>query len=304
MEWLNYHHLFYFWMVAREGSVAQASRELNLTPQTISAQIRTLESYLDEQLFERRGRRLHLTGVGQFVFEYAETIFATGREMLDALRKRPSGAPMKLVVGVTDAMPKLVVHRLLQPALELDPPVRLAVTEAPADELLADLAVHRVDLVLTDAPVTPRVKVRAYNHQLGECGVTFMAAPKLAATLRKDFPRSLDGAPVLLPTSDTMLRRSLDSYFERHRVRPNIVGEFADSALMKVFGQHGNGVFAIPDWVTAAVQEQYHVEPVGPAEGVVERFYAISVERRLKHPAVVAISEAARNDLGHSEPAR
>lgn len=293
MDWLNYHHLFYFWMVAREGSVAQASRELRLTPQTISAQIRTLEAHLGEELFERRGRRLYLTDVGRFVNEYADDIFSLGRDLLDALRKRPSGRPMKLVVGVADAMPKLVVHRLLEPVLSIRPRVHLVVQEGAPEQLLADLAIHRVDVVLTDAPIPPTVNVKAYNHNLGSCGVVLLAAPELAAEIRPGFPASLDGAPMVLPTENTTLRRSLDQCFKRQGVSPEVVAEVADSALLKVFGQNAVGVFAVPELVADTVIQQYGVERVGVISGMVEHFYAITVERRITHPAVAMISEAA-----------
>lgn len=297
MEWLNYHHLLYFWLVAREGSLAAASAELRLAPSTVSGQVRSLERSLGEKLFARSGRRLVLTETGRVVFRYAEEIFTLGRELRDALRGRPVGKPLTLVVGVADVVPKLVARRLLETALHGSEPVRLVCREDKPERLLAQLALHELDIVLSDGPVAPSVSVRAFSHLLGECGVVFFAKPKAAAGLRRRFPGSLDGAPVLLPAENTALRRSFDHWFASRGIRPKVVGEFEDSALLKVFGQTGLGVFAAPSVIAAEVQRQYEVRPIGRVEEIRERFYAISVERKLKHPAVIAISEAARHEL-------
>lgn len=297
MEWLNYHHLLYFWLVAREGSLASASATLRLAPSTVSGQIRSLEESLGEKLFARSGRRLVLTEMGRVVFRYAEEIFTLGRELRDAVKGRPMGKPLSLVVGLAGVVPKLVALRLLEPALRLSEPVRLVCREDRPERLLAELAVHDLDVVISDGPVAPSVSIRAFSHLLGECDVVFFATPELAAAHRRRFPKSLDGAPMLLPTENTALRRSLDNWFAARGLRPKVVGEFEDSALIKVFGQQGIGIFPAPSVIADEVRRQYQVRPVGHADQVRERFYAISVERRLKHPAVVAIMEEARQKL-------
>ena len=294
---LNYHHLRYFWAVARRGNLTRASEELNLTPQTVSTQIKDLEAALGERLFKRSGRLLVLTEVGQVVYRYADDIFEIGQELLETLRGQPSDRSPRLLVGVVDIMPKLVVHEVLKPALRMEEPVRIVCLEGPADKLLAELAIHGLDVVLSDTAISSEVSVRAYNHLLGECGVTFMAAGSLAHAYREGFPASLDGAPMLLPTNGTVLRRNLDRWFEVEGVHPIVAGEFQDSALIKIFGQAGVGVFTVPSVIEAEVQNQYQVEVVGTAEDVTERFYAISVERKIRHPAVSAICSAARAEL-------
>jgi LysR family transcriptional activator of nhaA len=297
MEWLNYHHLLYFWVVAREGSIARASVQLRLAQPTISGQIRTLENNLGEKLFARSGRSLVLTDVGRVVFRYAEEIFGLGRELMDTLRGQPTGRPIRFIVGVADVLPKLVAYRLLEPTVCLSEPVQIICREGRPDRLLAELAVHELDVVLSDAPIGPTVKVRAFSHFLGECGVSFFGAASLAAVHRRRFPRSLDGAPFLFPTDNAALRRSLDQWFDSQGIRPRVVGEFQDSALMKVFGQAGRGVFAAPSVIEAEVRRQYGVRLIGRTDHVRERFYAISVERKIKHPAVAAICEAAHQKL-------
>jgi LysR family transcriptional activator of nhaA len=297
MEWLNYHHLLYFWIVAREGSIARATAVLRLAQPTISAQIRSLEGQLGERLFARQGRGLVLTEVGRTVYRYADEIFGLGRELLEVVKGRPAGRPTRFTVGVADVVPKLVAHRLLEPALRLAEPVRLACREDHAERLLAALALHEVDLVLTDAPIPPSVRVRGFSHLLGECGVTIFAVQALAAVRRRRFPRSLDGAPFLLPVEATSLRRALDSWFEARGMRPAVVGEFEDSALLKVFGQAGRGLFAGPTAIEREICAQYAVAVVGRIPDVRERFYAISPERKIRHPAVAAITEAARERL-------
>jgi LysR family transcriptional regulator, transcriptional activator of nhaA len=297
MEWLNYHHLLYFWLVAREGSLASASRELRLAQSTVSGQIRSLEQVLGEKLFARAGRRLVLTEIGRVAYRYADEIFTMGRELQDAIKGRPVGRPLRLVVGIADVVPKLVAQRLLEPALKLSEPVHLVCHEDKPDQLLAKLAVHSLDVVIADAPVGPSVRIRAFNHLLGECDVVFFATAKLAARYRPGFPESLDGAPVILPTENTTLRRSLDQWFATHGVRPRVMGEFEDNALLKVFGQSGMGLFPASSVIADEVRRQYRVRPIGKLDGVRERFYAISVDRKLKHAAVIAISQEARQKL-------
>jgi len=297
MEWLNYHHLRYFWAAAREGSVTRASQKLNISQPTVSAQIRELEQALGEKLFTRSGRALALTEVGRTVYRYADEIFGLGRELLDTIHDRPTGRPVRLSVGIADVVPKLVAYRLLQPALELPEPVQVECLEDHPERLLSELAVHRLDVVISDAPVPPAVKVKAYNHLLGECGVTIFGAEALLRAHKGAFPRRLDGAPWLLPTGETTLRRSLEQWFEAEGLRARVVGEFADSALLKVFGEAGLGFFAAPSAIADEVRRQFRVKALGQVPGLRERFYAVTVERRLKHPAVLAISEGARRDL-------
>jgi LysR family transcriptional regulator, transcriptional activator of nhaA len=297
MEWLNYHHLLYFWTVAREGSIARACAQLRLAQPTISGQLRQLEENLGEKLFQRAGRGLALTEIGHVVYRYADEIFSLGREMQDVLQGRPRGRPVKLRVGISDVLPKLIAYRILQPAFAMKEQVQLVCSEDKPERLLADLAAHELDVVLTDAPVGGSIAVKAFNHLLGSCGISLYAAAQLAPALRKRFPRSLDGVPFLLPIESSAMRRSLEQWFDRTGVRPHVVGEFQDSALMKTFGQGGAGVFASPDAIETEVRATYKVGLVGRLDNVVERFYAISVERKLKHPAAVAISEAARGAL-------
>ena len=297
MEWLNYHHLYYFWTVAKEGAIVRACEKLHVAQPTISGQLRQFEEAIGEKLFVKSGRNLVLTDTGQVVYRYAEEIFSVGHEMLDVLRGRPRGRPVRFLVGVSDVMPKLMVFRALQSVLKMPEPVHLVCYEGDSAELLLKLSSHGLDMILTDSPVTAPARTRTYNHELGSCGVTFCATPALATGLRRNFPASLDGAPFLLPIEGAVLRRSLEQWFDRHRIRPSIIGEFEDSALLKVFGQSGAGVFAVPSAVEKEVRAQYGVATVGRTNEIVERFYAISVERRLKHPAVVAVSEAARRLL-------
>jgi LysR family transcriptional regulator, transcriptional activator of nhaA len=297
MEWINYHHLLYFWLVAREGGLVPAGKILRLSHPTLSAQIHTLEAQLGEKLFERIGRRLALTDMGRVVFRYADEIFSLGREMIDAVKDRSSGQPLRLDVGVVDVVPKVVVKALLEPALNLPEPVRLVCRENTYERLLADLALHALDIVIADAPVAPGSSVRAFNHLLGETSVSVFGTKALAAAHKRGFPKSLDGAPMLLPLEHLALRRSLNQWFDRQAIKPKVVAEFEDSALLAVFGADGLGLFAAPSAVERKVVEQYGVQLVGRVDQVTERFYAISVEKRLKHPAVVAISDAARHAL-------
>ena len=297
MEWLNYHHLFYFWTVARTGSVTAAAEELRLAQPTISGQIRTFEGALGEKLFVRVGRNVALTDFGQTVYRYADDIFAVGRELLGVVNGQPASQHARLNVGVLDVLPKLLAYRLLAPALALNPPVVIVCREGKPERLIADLSIHALDLVLSDAPIPVTVSVRAYSHLLGECGITFFASKEVAARLKGRFPAALDGAPMLVPMVNTSMRRDLDQWFSKVGVRPRIVSEFEDSALLKVFGEAGVGVFPAPSAIEREIARQYGVKRLGRTDEVKARFYAISVERKLKHPAVVAISEAAREGL-------
>ena len=297
MEWLNYHHLLYFWTVARMGGVARAGEELRLTQATISSQIKSLEQSLGEKLFRKAGRHLALTDTGKLVFRYADEIFSLGQEMLGTLQGRPEGRLAKVTVGVADVMPKLVAYQLIEPALQLKDTYRIVCREGTNAELLPALAVHDIDVVLTDAPVEPGINVKAFHHLLGECDVLLFASTRLARQYRRDFPRSLNGAPFLLPTRNTISRRSLDQWFDHEKIQPKIVAEFEDSALLMVFGQHGVGIFVAPSVIKEEVERKYAVQVIGQVGNVRERFFAVSLDRKLRHPAVVAISEAARARL-------
>ena len=298
MEWLNYHHFLYFWVVAKEGSIARASQELRLAHPTISGQIHRLEEALGEQLFTRKGRSLVLTEVGRVAFRYADEIFSLGREFLDTVKGRASGQPLRLVVGVPNVLPKTMVHRMLEPAFRLTETVRVICREDRSTEaFLGELAVHAVDVVLADAPAGPGAAVRAFNHLLGESSTTFFAAPQLAKSYRRRFPRSLDGVPFLMPGGNSMLRRLLEQWFASQDIRPQVVGELDDPALAQVLGEAGLGVFAVPHVAEEDVRQRYKVQLVGRAEALQQRFYAISVERKISHPAVIAICEAARQHI-------
>jgi LysR family transcriptional activator of nhaA len=295
MEWLNYHHLLYFWTVARTGSISAASRELRLASPTISNQIRKLENDLGEQLLQRSGRKLILTDKGRVAMRYADEIFSLGQEFTSALKERPTGRPLRFCVGISDVLPKVIAFHLIEPALRLHIPIHLICREDRPDHLLADLAVHDIDVVLADSPASPAANMRAFNHQLGECGVTFFAPKKLAA-LRKRFPQSLEGVPFLLPLDNTAVRRDLDEWFHSKNLRPSIVGEFADLALLRVFAEQGLGVFAVPTVMEQQIRRQGFCR-IGATDEIIVRFYAISVERQVRHPAVVAVCDAARNKL-------
>ena len=298
MKWLNYNHLYYFWMVAREGGVARAAEELLLSQPTVSAQLKRLEASLGQSLFERAGRRLALTDAGRVAFNYANEMFSLGQDLLNELENRSTARrALKVAIGILDVIPKPVARKLLEPAMNLAEPVRLICREDKADRLLADLAARRTDVVLSDSPVSPTAVFHGFNHLLGESGVSFFATRTLAGRYRRGFPKSLDGAPVLLPTDHTALRRSLDLWFDRRRVHPIVVAEFDDSATMFTFGQDGAGIFPAPSVVADRIQREIGVRVVGATNEVRQRFYAISPDEKLKHPAVIAICEAARREL-------
>ena len=294
---INYKHLHYFWAVAKRGGVARASEYLHLTPQTISGQISLLEDSLGETLFTKVGRNLELTEAGKLVLSYADQIFSLGGELEDTVRNLPSGRPLSFRVGIADVVPKRIAYRLLAPALELPDSVRIICKENNLDNLLGELALHRVDMVLADSPIPPALDIRGFNHSLGTCGISFLGVPKLANALRDDFPNSLDGAPLLLPSDISRVQPRLLRWLDMLRVHPRIVGEFDDSALMKAFGQAGAGIFVAPTAIADELMEQYDVDIIGSTQEVREDFYAISVERKISHPAVAAITETAREWL-------
>lgn len=295
MDFLNYHHLYYFFTVAKAGNLAKASEELSITPQTISSQIRSLEKSIGKQLFDRQHRSLQLTKLGHKVFSYASSIFTIGKELQDFLSGHHHEEDRTLVVGVANALPKFVVHHLLEPALKSKEPTRLICHEDKAERLLAELALHNFDVVLCDVPVPPNISVRAYNHLLGKCSVALLAADKLAENYQDNFPRCLDNAPFLLPTDDTALRKSLDRWFHRHRIHPHIIAEHEDGALLKAFGEGGQGIFPVPAIVAEEVEQHYHCKTLGVLGDVEEKFYAITVEKNVQHPAVALVCQQARD---------
>lgn len=297
MEWLNYHHLYYFWQVARLGSIRKASEETRISSPAISTQIRGLEESLGARLFFRSSRSLTLTDTGRTVFRYAEEIFSLGRELVDTVKDRPAGRPLRLNIGIVDVLPKMIAQWLIEPALQLREPVRVECREGSADQLAAQLALHELDVVLSDVPVNPNIKIGAYSHLLGECGTTFVASIRLAKRLHGSFPGVLSKASLLLPTENTGMRRNLDYWFSTLEIRPNIVGEFQDYALLRAFGQAGRGVFPIASVFEKDLKQQDSLRRIGQTEEVRNRFYAISVERKLKHPAVLAICDTARRQL-------
>ncbi len=297
MTWLNYHHLYYFWVVAKEGSIQRACEQLRLAQPTISGQLRALEQALGEKLFTRVGRHLVPTDTGRLTYRYANRIFSLGQELTETLKGRDPGGPIRFVVGLADVIPKSVACWLLRSALSLPRPVHMICHEGRLDHLLADLALHNLDLVLADCPVPPTIKVQAYSHLLGESGVTLFATRRLVRTYHRNFPRSLDGAPFLLPTLAAGLRRSLDDWLTDQGIRPFVHGEFDDMATLFAFGQTGDGIFPASTVMEKEIISQYRVQVVGRIKSVKVRFYAITVARRLQHPAIVAISESAQKKL-------
>jgi LysR family transcriptional activator of nhaA len=294
---LNLKHLRYFWAVASHGTIAQAAEALFITPQTISGQLRELESQVGSELFRKEGRRLVLTETGRLVFSYADEMFRLGIELQDMLSGRTQGTVITLKVGVAMVVPKLLAYRVLEPVLQMQNPVKLICHEAPLVDLLADLSVHKLDMVLADSPINPTLNIRAYNHALGESGISFFAAPDDAERLGADFPQSLHGQNILMPSSGSSLRRNLEVWFERQQIEPVVVAEFEDRALMKTFGERGTGVFTTPTAVEQDVIDKYKVEVVGRSDEVTESFYVISPERHIKHPAINTITQVAKSDL-------
>ncbi|MBL6705410.1 MAG: transcriptional activator NhaR [Planctomycetaceae bacterium] len=298
MDWLNYHHLLYFWAVAREGSISAACQKLHLAQPTISGQLKKLEEAVGQKLYDRVGRGLVLTDAGRTVFRYADEIFSIGEELKEALKGRPTERPLHLTVGVPDSLPKMIAYRLIEPAFRLDEKVHVECREGKLQELLGELATHSVDVVLSDMQAASFVSVRAFNHFLGESDTAFYAAPELAKRLSAaKFPQCLNGNPMLLPCGSSTLRRTIDHWIYKNELRPEVVGDFEDTALMKVFAQAGHGVIPAPSVVKEEICYQYGLEVVGRVPELIERFYAITVERRIKHPAVIALSEAARSEL-------
>ena len=295
---MNYGHLHYFWVAAKAGGIMRAAEQLHTAPQTLSTQIKLLEEHLGQKLFRRSGRHLALTEMGSVVLGYADGIFALGAELEGAARQARSGPrTLDFRVGVTDSVTKAVAYRLLEPALDVAEPVRLICGEGKLPDLLSQLALNRIDLVIADEPMPRRVSVKAFNHALGSSAMTFFCAPKLKPLLKQPFPQCLNNAPMLLQAASTAIRQQFDNWLSRHGIHPRVIAEFEDGALMKAFGREGRGVFMAPTVLEAEIQAQYGVKVVGRSDDLVEEFYAISVERRITHPCVAAISQAARGRL-------
>lgn len=297
MRWLNYHHLFYFWMVAKQGSVTAAAQDLRLAQPTLSAQLKSLERSLGEKLLTKSGRGLVLTETGKIVQRYCEQIFSLGNEMFELIEGRAGTRPELLRVGISDVLPKTLVYRILEPLFALERPPRLVVEERTAERLLADLAIHILDVVISDCPIPPSVNVRAYNHLLGECGVTFLAAPALQRRWGKQFPRSLDGAPLVFPSTAAAVRQELDRWFLDQQIVPLIVAELEDSALMKIFARQGRGIVPVPTPVADEVAQEYSLKAIGRIDEPLQRFYLISTEKRLRHAGIAQLWENARKGV-------
>lgn len=297
MRHLNYTHLMYFWTVAREGSIARAAEVMHLTPQTISGQIKLLEESISEPLFAKAGRGLVLTETGHVVKQYADEIFSLGQELTYRLKTKQALMPTIMNVGIVDSTPKLVALRVLEPAFKLEDSIKVVCREGSLEQLLGDLAVHKLDLVVSDRAVPVGTHVKAYNHPLGSSTVSFFAHKRLSAKYSENFPQILDGAPMLLPVNESPTRRALEEWFDNIDISPNVLAEFEDSALLKAFGEAGIGIFPAPTAIAAEVCEMYNAECIGTAESVVETYYAISPERKLKHPAVLSLTQQARQQL-------
>ena len=297
---MNFKHLHYFWVTAKAGGIVRAGEQLHTTPQTLSGQIKLLESWLGRQLFRKSGRQLELTDEGRLALGYADQIFTLGAEMETALRQASGGRKtLDFRVGVADSVAKSVVYRLLEPALSIAEPVRLICSEGKFPDLLAQLALHRLDLVMADEPMSGRVSIKAFNHPLGSTPMSFFCAPALRASLKGDFPQCLNGAPLLILSAASPVRKQLDSWFTKHQLQPRIIGEFDDGALMMAFGREGRGIFMSASVLEKETALQYGVEVIGQTDEMVEDFFAVSVERRITHPCVAAITEAARGQLLH-----
>ncbi len=294
---LNYHHLYYFWIVAKEESVMAAAKKLRLSQPTISAQLKSLEDSLGEQLFDRVGRRLFLSEQGKMVFRYANEIFTVGQELLQTLQGQHQSRPLRLHVGISDVVPKIIAHRLIQPALDEIENLEMHCHEGKPDKLLFELAQHNLDLVITDDRATSTFNTKLFDHLLGQSGVTFFAGRKLLTTYGKKFPQCLHEAPLLLPSKESALRKDVEAWLAAKGIQPRLVGEFDDSALMKVFGQYSNGFFYAPSILERDIERQYKVVKVGRVSQVKESFYGITAERKIVHPAVAVITAQGKGGL-------
>jgi LysR family transcriptional regulator, transcriptional activator of nhaA len=297
VEWLNYHHLRYFWTVAKEGSLKHAAEKLHVSQPSISGQLSELEEALGEKLFRRSGRSKVLTDAGQVAFRYADEIFTLGRELVNAVKQRPTAQTLRLYAGVADSFPKLVTNEILQPVFAMAQPVHVICREGKLEDLLGQLAAHRLDIVLADEPASSGTKVRTFNHLLGESATALCASGRLARLLKKGFPKSLHGAPALLPSDNTSLRRALEVWFRSAGVEPRVVAEFEDLALMKVMAAEGRGFIALPSIAADEAVVRYGFQVLGTAETCRVQFHAITAERRIVHPAVAVMTDQARRRL-------
>lgn len=297
MEFLNYHHLRYFWVVAKEGGLRKAAEKMHVSQPTISAQIAALEGVVGEKLFRRGGRALALTEAGQHVLIYAEEIFSIGQDLLDSVKQRPTSRPLRLRLGVADALPKLVTYHIIKPIFSLPQLVQLSCWETKVSDMLVELTAYRLDLVLADEPASSGVTTNVFNHFLGECGVTFCAEPRLAAKLRRGFPKSLHGAPALLPMSNSGLRRSLEKWFHATGIRPRLAAEVEDPAFVNVLALQGLGFMTVPTLVAKEIVTRFGFRAIGRTDDCKQQFYAITPERKLAHPAVAAITSHAKAAL-------
>lgn len=296
---INFKHLHYFWMVAKQGSITKASENLHITPQTISGQISLLEEQLGKDLFNKVGRSLELTDTGRMVLSYADEIFSLGSELEQSVHTASTDRTQLLRVGIADSIPKSIAYRLLAPAMALEDPIRFICKENSLESLLGELALHKLDLIIADGPIPPHLGVRGYNHFLGECGTSFMAAPNLLKQTVNSFPQCLIDAPFLIPSDQSLIQMKLLQWLEKQHIHPKIMGEFDDRALMKAFGQAGAGVFIVPSAIADEVASQFQVKVIGSTEGIREQFFAITTEQRLSNPALVAITDAAKGWLRH-----
>ena len=301
MEWLNYHHLRYFWTVARKGGVRKAAEELHVSQPSISAQLRLLEDSLGEQLFRRSGRNLVLTEAGHLVLSYADEIFAAGRELMTVLKHRPGTRPLRVDVGLTDAFPKLIAFQTLKAAFHYADAIHLICREGEIGALVRQLQAHRLDIVLADEPASSALKAKTFNHRLGYSGITFCGVPAIASKLRRNFPQSLDGAPALLPSENMGMRMVLETWFDAQGIRPRVIGEFEDSALMEVCSSGGRGFTVVHSVIDRAALKHYGLRVIAKVKECGSDFFAITAERRVKHPAAVAITEHAYTHLFGSE---
>jgi len=297
MDYLNYHHLRYFWTVAKEGGLTKASAKLHVSQPTISVQIQALEGVLGEKLFRRAGRNLALTDTGQHVLGFAEEIFSLGQDLLNSVKQRTTARPLRLYLGVADALPKLVAYRIIEPVFRLPQPVQISCWETRLSDMLVELAAYRMDVVLADEPASSGVTPNVFNHFLGQSDVTFCAVPALAAKLRRGFPKSLNGAPALLPMSNSGLRRSLEKWFQARGVRPSLIGEFEDPAFVNILALQGLGFMSVPSIVAQEAVRSYGFRLIGRTRECQQQFYAITAERKLTHPAVLAITSGAPRRL-------
>lgn len=295
---MNFKHLHYFWVTAKAGGIMRAGEQLHTTPQTLSGQIKLLEDWLGRKLFRKSGRNLELTEDGHLALGYADQIFALGAELETAVRQAHGGQRLlDFKVGVADSVTKSIAYRLLEPALAIAEPVRLVCSEGKFPDLLAQLALNRLDLVIADEPMSKRISVKAFNHPLGRTAMSFFCAPGLRSQLKGAFPGCLNGFPLLIPGAQASVRQQLEGWLTRHQIHPRFIGEFDDAALMSAFGREGRGAFMAPTVMEQDTVAQFGVEVIGRTEELVDEFYAVSVERRITHPCVVAITDAARGQL-------